>query len=377
MMKKAAWVPIVILLAVAAGCIVYVPTDEGGAYPPSRDDDAYYRGGESDISVFYDDLPPYGSWVDYARYGYVWIPRHMPYGWRPYTDGRWVWSDYGWTWVSSFEWGWIPFHYGRWGFDRSLGWFWVPDTVWGPAWVAWRTGDSHLGWAPLPPGAEFIPGIGIRSSGFDIPTYYWIFVDGRNFWNDRLDRYVIPYERNMTIINYTVININIRSRGDRVYNEGFDPDEAWRLTRRQVTKYRLRDPGRPGASRVERDEVIIHKPVLTPNRLARPKTVLGQDEAGDAIAGDVVDESSIGEKQVRDRRLLEESQDEEITVIRRKVDQDKKLARTSEEKQKIDRELETKVSELRKKHETEKVDLEKRQKQDEDKVKKGKLRKKD
>ena len=64
-------------------------------------------------------------------------------------------------------------------------------------------------------------------------------------------------------------------------------------------------------------------------------------------------------------------------MIRRKVDQDKRLARTSEEKQKIDRELETKVSELRKKHETEKVELDKRQKQDEDKVKKGKLRKKD
>ncbi len=301
----------------------------------------------------------------------------MRYGWRPYTDGRWVWTDYGWTWVSSFEWGWIPFHYGRWGWDRGLGWFWVPDTVWGPAWVAWRTGDSHIGWAPLPPGAEFIPGIGIRSSGFDIPPYYWVFVDGRNFWNDRLDRYVLPYERNMTIINYTVININIRSRGDRVYNEGFDPDEAWRLTRRPITKYSLRDPGRPGASRVERNEVIIHKPVLTPNRLAKPKTVLREDEVGEAVARDSIDDSSLGEKQVRDRKLLEESQDEEITVIRRKVDQDKRLARTSEEKQKIDRELETKVSELRKKHETEKVELDKRQKQDEDKVKKGKLRKKD
>jgi hypothetical protein len=218
-MKKAAWVPIVILLALAAGCIVYVPTDESGRTPSPRDEETYYGDEERDVSVFYDDLAPFGTWVDFPRYGFVWIPRHMPYGWRPYTNGRWVWSDYGWTWISSFEWGWIPFHYGRWGFDRSLGWFWVPDTIWGPAWVAWRTGDSHLGWAPLPPDAEFIPGMGIRSSGFDIPPYYWIFVDGRNFWNDRLDRYVLPYERNQTIINYTVINVNIRAQDDRVYNE--------------------------------------------------------------------------------------------------------------------------------------------------------------
>jgi hypothetical protein len=64
-------------------------------------------------------------------------------------------------------------------------------------------------------------------------------------------------------------------------------------------------------------------------------------------------------------------------VIRRKVDEDRKLARTSEEKTKIERELEARVSDVRKKHETEKADLEKRQKQDEDKIKKGKLKKKD
>jgi hypothetical protein len=362
-MKKAAWVPIVILLALAAGCIVYVPTDESGRTPSPRDEETYYGDEERDVSVFYDDLAPFGTWVDFPRYGFVWIPRHMPYGWRPYTNGRWVWSDYGWTWISSFEWGWIPFHYGRWGFDRSLGWFWVPDTIWGPAWVAWRTGDSHLGWAPLPPDAEFIPGMGIRSSGFDIPPYYWIFVDGRNFWNDRLDRYVLPYERNQTIINYTVINVNIRAQDDRVYNEGFDPDKAWRLTGRQVTRYRLKDDDRPGPARFEGDEVLIHKPALSRNRLARPKTVLGPDEAGAALAGDVVDDTAVGEEQ--------------ISVIRRKVDEDRKLARTSEEKTKIERELEARVSDVRKKHETEKADLEKRQKQDEDKIKKGKLKKKD
>ena len=376
-MNKSAWVPIVILLALAAGCIVYVPSDESGRPQTPQREDTYDRGGERDVSVFYDDLAPYGNWVDFPRYGFVWTPRHMPYGWRPYTNGRWVLSDYGWTWISSFEWGWIPFHYGRWGFDRSLGWFWVPDTVWGPAWVAWRTGDLNFGWAPLPPDAEFIPGMGLRASGFDIPSYYWIFVDGRNFWNDQLDRYVLPYERNLTIINYTVINVNIRARGDRVYNEGFDPDQISRLTRRPITRYILKDAETPGRARLEGDEVLIHKPALSRNRLARPKTVLRPDEASTALAADVSDDTALGEGQVREKKLLKESQDEEIGVIRRKVDEDRKLARTPEEKVKIEREVESKVSELKKKHEAEKVDLEKRQKQDEDKIKKGKLKKKD
>ena len=376
-MRKAAWIPILVLMAFAAGCFVYVPSDEGDHYPVPGEEETSYDAPEHDISVFYDDLAPYGAWVDYPRYGYVWVPRHMPYGWRPYTHGRWAWTDYGWTWVSGYEWGWIPFHYGRWGFDYSLGWFWVPDTVWGPAWVAWRTGDFYIGWAPLPPDAEFVAGVGIRPSGFDIPPSAWIFIEGRYFWDDRLDRYTLPYERNMTIINFTVVNINIRTRGDHVYNEGFNPDEAWRLTRRPLTRYRLQDPGRPEATRIEGDQVLMHKPVLSRNRLAKPKTILRPEDASAELAREGPSESAVGEIHVRERRLLEESQNEEITVIRKKVDEDRKRARTSEDKIKIERELETKVSDLKKKHAEEKADLEKRQKQDETKIKKGTLKKKD
>ena len=58
----------------------------------------------------------------------------------------------------------------------------------------WRGGPATPMRAgrPLPPGAEFVLGVGLRSSGFDIPPYYWIFVDGRHFWEDRLDRYCPP-----------------------------------------------------------------------------------------------------------------------------------------------------------------------------------------
>ena len=64
------------------------------------------------FQVFYDQLSPYGQWVDYPNYGYAWIPDAEP-GFFPYsTMGYWILTDYGWTWVSDYIWGWAPFHYG-------------------------------------------------------------------------------------------------------------------------------------------------------------------------------------------------------------------------------------------------------------------------
>src|SRR5258708_26993072 len=88
---------------------------------------------------FYDDLSPYGQWIDYPDYGYVWSPNAGP-DFRPYnTNGHWVWAeDYGWTWASDYEWGWAPFHYGRWFYDDNNGWLWIPRYEGAPAWAEWR-----------------------------------------------------------------------------------------------------------------------------------------------------------------------------------------------------------------------------------------------
>ena len=52
---------------------------------------------QNDVSfqVFYDALSPYGEWVDYRNYGYVWIPDAGP-DFVPYsTAGYWVLTDFG------------------------------------------------------------------------------------------------------------------------------------------------------------------------------------------------------------------------------------------------------------------------------------------
>ena len=96
-------------------------------------------------------LAAHGSWAEIRTYGRCWRPTAVAVGWRPYCDGRWIWTDCGWYWESDEPWAWACYHYGRWVYDVELGWFWVPDVEWAPAWVYWRVGGGFIGWAPCPP----------------------------------------------------------------------------------------------------------------------------------------------------------------------------------------------------------------------------------
>jgi len=114
--------------------------------------------------TFYNQLDRYGDWRETSDYGYVWQPRQaQSRTWRPYTDGHWVYTDVGWTWVSQEPFGWATYHYGRWTRLRNIGWVWVPGDEWAPAWVSWRKSNDYVGWAPLPPEARFDRGTGIHN----------------------------------------------------------------------------------------------------------------------------------------------------------------------------------------------------------------------
>lgn len=93
-----------------------------------------------------------GRWVDVKGHGRSWQPTRVDANWQPYSRGRWIQSSSGaWTWDTDEEFGWATYHYGRWFHKPGSGWFWVPGKVWAPSWVSWRHGNSHVGWAPLPP----------------------------------------------------------------------------------------------------------------------------------------------------------------------------------------------------------------------------------
>src|ERR1700737_2429886 len=64
----------------------------------SRSDEGQPTGS---YNTFYTKLEPYGDWRETSNYGYVWQPPEaQSRSWRPYNDGRWVYTDAGWTWVS-------------------------------------------------------------------------------------------------------------------------------------------------------------------------------------------------------------------------------------------------------------------------------------
>ena len=174
----------------------------------SQLDDGYDPSAYQD---FRDALSPYGQWVETPQYGQVWVPSQSIVGsdFTPYySGGRWALSDYGWTWVSEYNWGWAPFHYGRWMNIGNYGWSWIPGRVWGPAWVHWRTGGGYVGWAPLPPrGVRIAPPYG----GYAARRAYWNFVPAAQLTSPRLFRVapsVLP-----NVWRSTVVSTELRAIG--------------------------------------------------------------------------------------------------------------------------------------------------------------------
>ena len=149
---------------------------------------------------FYDDLSPYGRWINYPNDGYVWSP-NVDADFKPYTtNGHWVYSNEGWTWVSDYQWGWAPFHYGNWFYDDSYGWLWLPGTQWAPAWVTWGQSGGYYGWAPIPPHVD------IRS-GWMPSERQWTFVPQEHITRPQISNYVVDKSTNVNIVkNVTIIN---------------------------------------------------------------------------------------------------------------------------------------------------------------------------
>lgn len=238
---------------------------------------------QTDVSfqVFYDELSPYGQWVDYKKYGYVWIPDEgsdfVPYS----SGGHWVLSDYGWTWVSDYEWGWAPFHYGRWDYDKYYGWLWVPDNEWGPSWVNWRRADGYYGWSPMEPGISLSLSFG---RPYNRDHDHWMFVRYRDFERHDINRYYVNRTdhdriiRNSTVIRTTYID-NSRHT---TYVSGPDRSDIQRVTGRRVNPVSIRDNNRPGQQmnngqlqmyrpKVNKDNNRDRKP--TPSRVSNLKDV--------------------------------------------------------------------------------------------------------
>jgi hypothetical protein len=227
---------------------------------------AMYRA-EVDVTLFYDVLAPHGDWSWVTPWGWVWSPRGVPAGWRPYTHGRWVFTDLGWTWISDWPWGWAPFHYGRWVRPPGVGWIWVPGREWAPAWVAWRWGEGWIGWAPLPPAVTWRADVGLELNGVDLrlsaAPESWVFVETPRLLSPRLSHEIADRARNQALLGATRDVTRYQPRGAWPAEHGVMPEDVERELRRAVPRFRLEDlaapPGR-AASKPREGVVGVYRP---------------------------------------------------------------------------------------------------------------------
>jgi hypothetical protein len=234
-----------------------------------------------DVSVdfFYDNLGDGGNWVEVGEYGYCWQPTVAVSNasWRPYSDGYWAYTDFGWTWISYEDFGWATYHYGRWMRLRGRGWVWVPGREWGPAWVSWRTGGDYVGWAESPITARV-------DIDFDIGPAYYNFIDIRYIGEPVLRERIFAPEQNVTYITKTVNVTNITYNNSAVYNYGPDYNTVSRYSTRPIQRLSLQrdtnlDAATPAQSRalmkVQGDKLVVASPqqLQKPTKPVEPKIV--------------------------------------------------------------------------------------------------------
>ena len=249
------------------------PDNTAGAYTPPANDG---------YTTFYDPLAPYGMWVDVAGYGPCWQPTVVIVnpGWQPYCNGgRWIYTDCGWYWLSSYSWGWAPFHYGRWFCHNQYGWCWRPDKTWGPSWVSWRYTGSYCGWAPLPPAAGYTAGVGLTFHGqpvhssfaFGLRASSYTFVPANQFTGRHLDQHALPREQATQVFSQTVPSTTIVGRGTRVVNEGIPASHMAAASRTPIHTIGIHDMNAGGARGVRGEQLAANGQTLSAFRPQFPQ----------------------------------------------------------------------------------------------------------
>jgi hypothetical protein len=225
------------------------------------------------IGTFYDDLAPYGDWVNYDG-AYVFVPANLPGGWRPYTVGHWANTErYGWLWVSDEPFGWATYHYGRWGYAEDIGWYWVPGRRWAPAWVSWRRSADHVVWAPLPPGRG--NDVTVEIAVEDIPDEYWVAVPSRHFLDADVSVVVVndDHER-VRLVEAAEPAGNVTIENNIVVNNVIDIDYVEKATRQKVKTVAVKETDDPKqAGKGGEGEVAIFSSEVKEEGEAKPKKV--------------------------------------------------------------------------------------------------------
>lgn len=271
------------------------------------------------VNLFYLDLTPYGEWIQSEPGLYAWHPTIVDPSWRPYTRGRWVWSDYGWYWVTAEPFGWATYHYGRWFFDDNYRWIWIPDAVWGPAWVEWRCNDDYIGWAPLPPYARFHVTTGIRfTRRWSAPPVYWSFISYDHFASGHAYHNYVSESNTRRLISTTRSAGRYQIDQNRIIDQGIDRTVIERRGSSRIETAEVSETRDRGIERLTsdgtRERIEIYRPRAEDAGTATRTIKIRRTETRPSLDIDHVDRSQTIPQ--RDSRL-ERPQRREITPDRK------------------------------------------------------------
>jgi hypothetical protein len=236
------------------------------------------------FNIFFSTLQPYGRWVRYPEYNYVWVPTKVDRQWAPYTNGHWVYTDrYGWFFASDEPFASIVYHYGRWGYDNDIGWFWVPGNTWAPAWVAWRRDDRNVGWAPLPPEHRgYAVNVSITININAIPRDRWYFVESHRFLDPHLSTVVVSGDRDEDMYRRTRPLGPVVVQNNIVVNNVIELNFIQKQTDQKVEVHHVKQvdsPDRAGSNGQQGDVAAFIASIGQPSDNEKPKDAIDKQQA--------------------------------------------------------------------------------------------------
>lgn len=253
--------------------------------PPDSEENLYMN--TVSFQSFYDVLSPMGEWIQITkedidedlsdgegegRYSsayyqdddflFIWKPS-VESSWKPYSNGKWEYTDHGWLWVSNDKWGNSTYNYGRWWNSPKYGWVWLPGYTWAPAWVRWRvTNDgNHVGWVPLSPKAKWKSENGITEKTYSYTNKDadWVFADNNTFVSDITPSKITAQNENSALIKNSTGITSITAEDDIIITKGPDVNKIEEKTGKKFNRKRLRFSRGKNSTVIGENEVTVAK----------------------------------------------------------------------------------------------------------------------
>lgn len=233
---------------------------------------------------FYDVLSPMGEWIQITKDDidedlsdgegqsfsarsedevlFIWKP-DTEKDWKPYSVGKWEYTDHGWLWVSGDNWGNSTYNYGRWWNSPKFGWVWLPGYTWAPAWVKFKVSndDNYISWVALTPKAKWDSEKGITGDNYRYSNKAsdWVVVDNMTFTGDISTSKLQPEVKVNSILSDSREITDIRTSEDMIITGGPDVNRIEEKTGKKMKRKRLRFGRDKGKTIIGNDDVTVFK----------------------------------------------------------------------------------------------------------------------